>query len=125
MDGAPDFEVKAIKTPQEAEEDDIVFLYHHRFLKMVQESSSLAVVLKKEFAAEIKGKNLVVVDNPRYAFSKLVPCFFEIVPSPFGIHSQAFVHPRAALGKGVSVGAFSVIEEGVCVGEGTVIFPQV
>lgn len=37
------------------------------------------------------------------------------------IHASAFVHPNAVLGRGVKVGAFTVINDGVFVGENTII----
>ncbi|MDD5434512.1 MAG: acyl-ACP--UDP-N-acetylglucosamine O-acyltransferase [Nitrospira sp.] len=37
------------------------------------------------------------------------------------IHSTAIVHPKAEIGEGVSIGAFSIIGEHVKVGDGTII----
>ena len=37
------------------------------------------------------------------------------------IHSTADIHPRAALGAGVSVGAFAVVEQGAVIGDGCII----
>jgi UDP-3-O-[3-hydroxymyristoyl] glucosamine N-acyltransferase len=125
LEGDPDFEVRGIREPWEAEANDLVFLYHPRFIGSVQASASRVVVLKKDFQVELTGKYRILVDNPRYAFLKLAPYFFEVTPSPFGIHPQAFVHPKAILQREVSVGAFSIIEEGAQIGEGTIIFPQV
>ncbi|MGC8777217.1 MAG: UDP-3-O-(3-hydroxymyristoyl)glucosamine N-acyltransferase [Candidatus Caldatribacteriaceae bacterium] len=125
LQGDPDFEVRGVKEPQEAGPSDLVFLYHPRFTKTVQTSASLAVVLKKDFEVDLPGKSRILVDNPRYAFVKLVPYFFESAPPASGIHPQALIHPRATLQEGVAVGAFSVIEEGAQIGEGTIIFPQV
>lgn len=41
------------------------------------------------------------------------------------IHATALVHPGAKLGKNVSVGPYSIIEEDVIIGEGTKIGPHV
>lgn len=41
------------------------------------------------------------------------------------IHPSAIVHPRAKLGNGVSVGAFSIIDENVEIGDNTWIGPHV
>ena len=40
------------------------------------------------------------------------------------IHSTAIVHPQAALGANVSVGAYSIIGEAVEIGDGTAIGPH-
>ncbi|NSW75401.1 MAG: UDP-3-O-(3-hydroxymyristoyl)glucosamine N-acyltransferase [Candidatus Atribacteria bacterium] len=125
LEGDPDFEVEGIKEPQEAGVSDLVFLYHPRFATSVQNSLALAVVVKKDFRVELLGKHCILVDNPRYAFIQLVPYFFQSPSLPTGIHPQALVHPQAILQKNVSIGAFSIVEEGALVGEGTVIYPQV
>ena len=39
------------------------------------------------------------------------------------IHPTAIIHPQAELGKSVSVGAYSIVEQGVRIGEGTRIEP--
>ena len=41
-----------------------------------------------------------------------------------GIHPTAVISPKAKLGENVSVGAYSVIEDGAVIGDNTVIFPQ-
>ena len=43
------------------------------------------------------------------------------MPDMVTIHSSALVHPKAQLGVGVSVGAFSIIGEHVMIGDGTSI----
>ena len=42
-----------------------------------------------------------------------------------GIHPTAVISPSAKLGKNVSVGAYSVIEDAVVIGDDTILFPQV
>ncbi len=42
-----------------------------------------------------------------------------------GISERADVHPFATLGKGVSVGTFSILDEGSKIGDNTVLHPQV
>ena len=41
-----------------------------------------------------------------------------------GIHPTAVISPNATLGQNVSVGAYTVIEDGVKIGDNTVILPQ-
>ncbi|MEN3185157.1 MAG: UDP-3-O-(3-hydroxymyristoyl)glucosamine N-acyltransferase [Atribacterota bacterium] len=125
LDGDPDFEVEGIKEPQEATVNDLVFLYHPRFITSVQNSPALAVVAQKDFQGKLPGKHCILVDNPRYTFTQLVPYFFGFPSFPVGVHPQAMVHSKAILKEGVSVGAFSVVEEGALIGERTVVYPQV
>ncbi|MGQ9622838.1 MAG: UDP-3-O-(3-hydroxymyristoyl)glucosamine N-acyltransferase [Candidatus Caldatribacteriaceae bacterium] len=125
LHGDPDFVIKGISDPREAEEGDVVFLFDARLLSEVLSSRARVVVVKKGQAECLLGKYSVEVDNPRLAFARLLPCFFpSLRPAP-GIHPLAFVHPQALLGEGVTVGPFSVIEEGVEIGDRTCVFPQV
>ena len=41
------------------------------------------------------------------------------------IHSTALVHPKAVIGRGVSIGAYSIVGEHVEIGEGTAVGPHV
>ncbi|MDI3542940.1 MAG: UDP-3-O-[3-hydroxymyristoyl] glucosamine N-acyltransferase [Candidatus Atribacteria bacterium] len=123
--GDPHWEVKSIKEPEDAEEDDLILFYHPLYLEETLCSSAKAVITKPGLESRLTGKNIILVENPRYAFSKLAPCFFPSYFPDRGIHPQAFVHPQASLGKNVSVGPFTVIEEGVIVGDNTIIFSQV
>mgnify|MGYP001202672392 CR=1 FL=1 len=123
--GDPHWEVKGIKEPEEAQEDDLILFYHLPYLEKVLSSPAKAVITKPGMEDKLIGKNVILVDNPRYAFSKLVPCFFPSYCFPRGVHPQAFVHPQASVGENVSVGPFAVIEEGVVIGDDTIIFPQV
>ncbi|HOA99680.1 UDP-3-O-(3-hydroxymyristoyl)glucosamine N-acyltransferase [Candidatus Sordicultor fermentans] len=123
--GDPHWEVKGIKEPGEAQEDDLILFYHFPYLEKVLFSSAKAVITKPGMEGKLKGKNVILVDNPRYAFSKLVPYFFPSYFPEKGVHPQAFIHPQAFLGKNVSIGPFVVAEEGATIGDDTVIFPQV
>ncbi len=41
------------------------------------------------------------------------------------IHERAIVHPGAQIGKDVSIGPFSIVEDNVTIGDGTVVGPHV
>ena len=70
--------------------------------------------------------NFLYAQNPEWAFTLLVQYWDAQTPKHTpGIHSTAVISPLAQLGKNVSVGAYSVIEDGVVIGANTVIFPHV
>jgi len=123
--GNPHWKVKSVKEPEEAEEDDLILFFHAPYLEKVLSSASKAVITKPGLENKLTGKNVILVENPRYAFSKLAPYFFPSYFPEKGVHPQAFVHPQASLGKNVSVGPFTVIEEGATVGDNAIIFSQV
>ena len=70
--------------------------------------------------------NFLYADQPEWAFTLLVQYWDAQTPKHTpGIHPTAVVSPSAKLGANVSVGAYSVIEDDVVVGDNTIIFPQV
>ncbi|MCQ2410853.1 MAG: UDP-3-O-(3-hydroxymyristoyl)glucosamine N-acyltransferase [Elusimicrobiaceae bacterium] len=80
---------------------------------------------------EAKGKQLpfsgtlLYAKNPEWAFILLLK-YVDAARQKHtpGIHPTAVISPKANLGQNVSVGAYTVIEDGVTIGDNTVIFPQ-
>ena len=65
-----------------------------------------------------KKTNCILVDDPKITFIKILNMFSKKVKNQ--IHPTAIIHPKAKIGKNVSVGAYSVIDE--CnIGEDTII----
>src|SRR5699024_8559906 len=63
----------------------------------------------------------VLCEQP-YAMYAVLAQWFDnkrLALLPTGIHETAIVHPTASLGKGVSIGPYSVIESGVSIGDGS------
>lgn len=80
---------------------------------------------------QAKGKEIpfagaiLYAKNPEWAFVLLLKHIDSLRPKhTAGIHPTAIISPNAKLGNNVSVGAYTVIEEGVTIGDDTVIFPQ-
>lgn len=70
--------------------------------------------------------NVLYAQNPEWAYTLLVQYWDKQTPKHTpGIHPTAVISPSAKLGQNVSVGAYSVIEEGVTIGDNTIIFPHV
>lgn len=64
--------------------------------------------------------NLVVVDNPRMSFMKLLRAFF--LKKPAGTRSSsAIIHPSVKIGESVTIGEHVVIEENSVIGDRCVI----
>ncbi len=72
---------------------------------------------------ELPGRTVIVVDRPRVAFARAAQWLLPPrLPAP-GVHETAMVASDASLGVDVSVGAWTIIEEGAAIGAGTVIYP--
>ncbi|QJR21072.1 UDP-3-O-[3-hydroxymyristoyl] glucosamine N-acyltransferase [Brevinematales bacterium NS] len=70
-------------------------------------------------------KPFIQSKNPKYTFSRVVEWFSPYTPYEKGVSPQAYVHPSAKLGEGVTVMPFACIMEGAEIGDNTVIYPHV
>ncbi len=93
-------------------------------LKDLAASALLVPQQAKEMDLPFKG-TLLYAKDPEWAFILLMK-YIDAARTKHtpGIHPTAVISPNARLGKNVSVGAYTVIEEGVTIGDETVIFPQ-
>jgi UDP-3-O-[3-hydroxymyristoyl] glucosamine N-acyltransferase len=69
-------------------------------------------------------KTLIVVDEPRLAFVRLVERLFGLPPPTLGIHPTAVVEDEAVLGSDVSIGPFAYVGAAE-IGSGSIIHPHV
>lgn len=115
-------EISDVKGLAEAGSDDISFAVEPctEYLPQVHAG---AVITEKEYPA---GNNtLVLVENPRLAFSKLLELFHPRQSVQKGIHSTAVVDESAKIGENTAVMAYAVIGKNVRIGAGSVVYPYV
>lgn len=131
--GDPDIEIKGVAGLEEAGPSDITFITNGR-----KRTRAGAILVKEGVNPDLP---YIVVQNPKLSFCRLLSKFAKI-EHPSGIHRTAIIE-KAELGKEVTVGPYSVIEDGarigdraiiysnvyigynVSIGEGTIIYPQV
>ena len=114
--------IKDIKGLAEVGSDDVTFAVDP-YTEYVPQVRAGAVMVEKEVPA---GDNtLIVVENPRLAFSKLLVLFHPRQSVPQGIHPTAVIDESASIGSNVAVMAYAVIGKNAVIGDGTVIYPNV
>lgn len=115
-------EISDVKGLAEAGSDDISFAVEP-YTEYLPQVHAGAVITEKEYPA---GNNtLVLVENPRLAFSKLLELFHPRQSVEQGIHPTAIVDESAKIGENTSVMAYAVIGKNVHIGAGSVIYPYV
>ena len=115
-------EISDVKGLAEAGSDDISFAVEP-YTEYLPQVHAGAVITEKEYPA---GNNtLVLVENPRLAFSKLLELFHPRQSVEQGIHSTAVVDKSAKIGENTAVMAYAVIGKNVNIGAGSVIYPYV
>lgn len=133
----------------EASENDVSFVKSDKdatALNLFSNTKAGAVFVPLGFNKKNRSVSttLIEVKNPLAAFSVVLNLMSsEKNVRPNQIHPMAYVSPKAKIGKNVSIGAFSIIEEGAeledevwlhgqnyigartKVGRGTILYPQV
>jgi len=119
--GSPDIVITGISGIKEAKKGDITFLANSKYSSLVKATRASAVITSRESLETEKPH--IKTDNPSIAFTAVVGLVApERVEHPRGIHPTAVISPEANLAKDVVVGAYTIIEKGVKVDTGTVIY---
>ena len=117
--------VTGISGIQEAAPGDITFLANIKYRALADRTRASAIVLDEGADDGIRLPQ-IRVKNPSLAFVRIVESFS---PPPLtfykGIHPTAVLGADVTVGKKVSIQAYSVIQDGAAVGDGTVIYPGV
>jgi len=125
--GQADAAVTRLCALDEAQEGGICYLTSLEktdFLKDLKAAALIVPADAKDKQLPFSGA-LLYAQNPEWAFITLLKyADAQRVKHTPGIHPAAVISPNAKLGANVSVGAYTVIEDGAEIGDGTVIFPQ-
>ena len=117
--GDPDALIQGVSSIEEAEDGDIVFAENARYLSLAARSRASAIVAFLDAATP--DKPLIKVDNPRYAFAKILEIFRPNLHAPVGVHPSAVVDPEAILGERVSVGPCVTIGPRAVIGNDVIV----
>ena len=116
-----DIEICAMASLLEARGGDISFLANMKYASQMKDTSASAVLVATDYAGETKAA-LIRVADPNKAFASLAPIFGPkpVVREP-GIHATAIIGENVTLGKNLYIGPYTIIEDGVTIGDNTVI----
>ena len=106
---------------KEAVEGDITFVANPKYLLLLKKTRASAVITSRE--VKNAPKPIVRTENPSVAFAKIVSLANpQTVKRLLGIHPTVILGKGVSLGKDVAIGAYTVIEDEVCIGNKTVIY---
>jgi UDP-3-O-[3-hydroxymyristoyl] glucosamine N-acyltransferase len=113
---------------ESATEGEITFIAGRPRLNDI-EASAASVIIARDTeelrSASVKQKALILVDNPQLAFARVLE-LLRPAPAPYpGVHPRAEIGRGVTLGRGVSIGLLSVVEEGAEIGAGAVLHASV
>ena len=115
LHGAPEIAITGLASIDEAQAGELVFAETGKYLKSALRSRASAVLATEEAEAQRGDKAVVIVTDPRKAFTLMLEAFAPAVIYPPG------VHPTAQIGEGVTLGSGVHIGPQVTVGEGAVL----
>ena len=121
--GDESIEIEGVSGIEEAKKGEIAFISDKRHLPLLDTTQASAVIVSRE-VKEAKVP-LIQVENPYLAFAEVMRILVPYEKPAQGVHPSAIVSEGVDLGKGVSIGAHSVLEEGVRIGDNTIIYPLV
>ncbi len=111
IEGNGSVKVKRVAKVEEAKKGDITLAVSEKFLHKAHQSQASAVIVPlgvKDFS-----KPVIQVKNPRLAFAQILELFAPQPPRLSGIHSTALIGFNVEMGKGITVGPYTVLRDGV------------
>jgi UDP-3-O-[3-hydroxymyristoyl] glucosamine N-acyltransferase len=115
--GNPDLEIRGVKEIGQAEEGDLAFLLHPRYLSYLKNTKASAIIVGNDFPVDFPV--IIKVANPYKAFAQVIDIF-----NPSGARLSQGVHPTSILGKGAKISPQASIGPFVFLGEGTSVESQ-
>ncbi len=127
VDGDPQVMVNDLAKIEEARNGTLTFLANPKYTEHIYTTKATIAIVEKGFEAHRpipKSLTLIRVADPRMAFTQLLERNYQLQYEKKGIEQPSFVSPSAKVGKGVYIGAFSYISEGVVLEDGVKVFPN-
>jgi UDP-3-O-[3-hydroxymyristoyl] glucosamine N-acyltransferase len=98
-----------------AKPGDLVYVESEKDLPTALASPASAILVGS--GAYVRGKTLIRVAHPKWAFARAAALLLPDPPVVTGQHPTSVLHPTARLGENVAVGPYVVMEENVRVGD--------
>jgi UDP-3-O-[3-hydroxymyristoyl] glucosamine N-acyltransferase len=118
-------EIDGFSSVYQYEQGTVTWLKNYgRFARMKErpESVSLLVAVQQVWE-EGSFDNVIVCDNPKYVFYRILTEFFY--EEGENLSEGSVIHPTVQVGKGTQIGSGCVIEQGVVIGSNTRIYHNV
>lgn len=128
LEGDPNATVTRPARIESAQEGDFAFLDGAKYESYAYTTAASVLLVHTDFkpSAPVRA-TLIRVSDVRGSLSLLLEKFAGQAPNGAAgtISDRAFVHPKAHIGLGVTIGAFVVVEEGAVISDHCTLYPQV
>lgn len=107
---------------EEAQAGHITYVVGPEVLDKGEQSQASALIVSP--AARTAAKPMIVTEDPRLAFSKVLEIFAPERRLPVGVHPSAHLGRGVHLGRRVAVGAGAFVGDNTVIGDDTIIHPM-
>lgn len=121
--GNPDELISGMEGIMEAKQGDITFLANPKYKDQLPQCQASAVIVGLD--VDVPGLNLLQVENPRFAFARLMGFAFPPKKEKGVVDTNAFVSPTAKIGSNVTIYGKAYVGENTKIGDNTTIYPGV
>jgi UDP-3-O-[3-hydroxymyristoyl] glucosamine N-acyltransferase len=105
---------------------DLALLTSRRYLRDAAATAAGAVLVTSELAAKLPAERpRIIVDDPHYALTIVLPLLYPRAAQAPGVHPTAVIGEGAELGEGVTIGPYAVVGEGSRIGGAAVLAAHV
>ena len=113
IEGNPDLIINGVGDLKNSPEGFLSFLSDDRYYKDFKTSLSKAVIVSHNFSDKRLNKTLIRVDNPVFAYIKILELFNKPKAHKPEIHSSAIIASNAKIGDNIYIGPYAVIDDNV------------
>ena len=121
--GNPDVVITGMDGIFEAKEGDITFLSNPKYKEQLPLCKASAIIVGPD--VEVPDLNLLQVENPRFAFARLMSIAFPPKKEKGEVDSRAIVSATAQLGKNVTLYSNVYVGENAKIGDNSTLYPGV
>src|SRR3989338_5988588 len=119
--GNGDLIITGICGIKEAKEGDLTFVANSKYFSLLDQTSASAIITPR--GMNVPGKSIIRTDNPSLAFASIITKFIkEKTHLSRGIHKTAIIADDAHIGRDVSIGPYTVIDQGASIGDHSIIY---
>ncbi len=113
--------ISGVNTVDDATDGEIAFVDRPELLPVGERSAAAALIVSPQ--ARTSAKPIIVTEDPRLAFSKVLEIFAPERRVYEGIHPTAVLGANVRLGARVSIGAHAVLGDNVTLGDEAIVHP--
>lgn len=122
-------EIAGLTSIEETTPGTISYIEGGKFTNYIDTTTATALVLPKDPKLQAKaiarGIAWISTGEPRLLYSRIIDLFYQPFHPQPEIHPTATIHPEAVIGKEVYIGPYTLIQQGVKIGDRACIHPNV